>query len=77
MLSSGMTWNYRIVRYKNEDAYGLHEVFYNRAGGVFHPVTELASFIAVHEARRSIGEGDDESPFRFFFGAHIGLVSVV
>jgi hypothetical protein len=23
-----MSWNYRIVKYWNEDAYGLHEVYY-------------------------------------------------
>ena len=27
-----MTWNYRIVRYKNGSGFGLHEVFYNKSG---------------------------------------------
>lgn len=27
-----MSWNYRIVRYKGGDGYGLHEVFYDADG---------------------------------------------
>ena len=31
-----MTWNYRIVRYKDPDfGYGLHEVYYNEDGSVW------------------------------------------
>lgn len=27
-----MSWNYRIVRYRDSGAFGLHEVYYNKAG---------------------------------------------
>jgi YD repeat-containing protein len=28
-----MSWNYRIVKYKNKD-YGLHEVYYDKQGRI-------------------------------------------
>lgn len=36
-----MTWNYRIVKYANHDALGLHEVYYNE-NGVAEGMTEKA-----------------------------------
>ena len=27
-----MTWNYRLVQYADNAGYGLHEVYYNKAG---------------------------------------------
>lgn len=27
-----MTWNYRIIKYKDGSGYGLHEVFYDKSG---------------------------------------------
>lgn len=27
-----MTWNYRVVKYKDGSGIGLHEVYYNKAG---------------------------------------------
>ena len=27
-----MTWNYRIIKYPDENGYGLHEVYYNEDG---------------------------------------------
>ena len=29
-----MSWNYRIVRYRNNEGFGLHEVYYDKDG---HP----------------------------------------
>lgn len=29
-----MTWNYRLVRYKDGAGFGLHEVYYDKAGKV-------------------------------------------
>lgn len=38
-----MSWNYRIVRYKNGGGYGLHEVYYDyEYGGKIFGVTEAA-----------------------------------
>ncbi len=45
-----MTWNYRIVKYKDGSGYGLHEVYYNKDGEVHSMTTEPASFAC----------GDDE-----------------
>jgi hypothetical protein len=40
-----MSWNYRIVKYKNEDAYGLHEVFYNEAGDAWGMTDKPVGFV--------------------------------
>lgn len=39
-----MTWNYRIVRYKSGDAYGLHEVYYNKSGEACGMTENCATF---------------------------------
>lgn len=40
-----MSWNYRIVKYKDEDAYGLHEVFYNEAGEAWSMTERPVGFV--------------------------------
>ena len=39
-----MSWNYRIVRYRSSGAFGLHEVYYNRAGEPVGMTQNPASF---------------------------------
>ena len=58
-----MTWNYRIVRYRSGEGYGLHEVFCNEVGEPYamgeHPAGFVAHFDegpgAVQEALRMAG----------------------
>lgn len=39
-----MTWNYRIVKYKDGSGYGLHEVFYNSKGEAYSMTEDPISF---------------------------------
>ena len=42
-----MTWNYRIVRYRNpEHGYGLHEVYYDQFSTIVNIGAAPASFVA-------------------------------
>jgi hypothetical protein len=47
-----MSWNYRIVKYKDGTGYGLHEVFYDKGG---QPT-------GMGERPASFGCGEDEDP---------------
>jgi len=38
-----MSWNYRVVKYKDGSGFGLHEVFYDKAG---EPLTMTAKPIS-------------------------------
>lgn len=40
-----MSWNYRIVRYRNNDGFGLHEVFYDKNNLPWTMTEEPASFV--------------------------------
>lgn len=40
-----MSWNYRIVRYPNNEGYGLHEVLYDKDGLPWSMTEEPASFV--------------------------------
>jgi hypothetical protein len=40
-----MTWNYRIVRYKNDGGFGLHEVYYDDEGQPWGMTKNPASFV--------------------------------
>lgn len=47
-----MSWNYRIVRYKDGSGYGLHEVFYDSEGMATNMTAEPITFFAdVEEGR--------------------------
>jgi len=39
-----MSWNYRIVRYRNNEGYGLHEVLYDKGGLPWTMTQEPATF---------------------------------
>lgn len=41
-----MTWNYRIVKYRDGKGYGLHEVYYNEVGRAENMTAEPTSFCA-------------------------------
>lgn len=41
-----MTWNYRIVRYREAKGFGLHEVYYNDVGEAVTMGAAPASFCA-------------------------------
>lgn len=41
-----MTWNYRIVRYRDGQGYGLHEVHYDKDGNAWSMTTDPAGFVA-------------------------------
>lgn len=41
-----MTWNYRVVRYRNGEGYGLHEVYYDAAGQPWAMTEKPATFCA-------------------------------
>lgn len=45
-----MSWNYRIVRYRNGTGFGLHEVYYNEEGKAWGMTKRPISF--------SIGKGE-------------------
>lgn len=40
-----MTWNYRIVEYKNGTGFGLHEVHYNKDGEPISMTDNPAAFV--------------------------------
>ena len=46
-----MTWNYRIIHYK-DGGYGLHEVFYNEEGSIDGWTEQPIDFVC----------GEDEGP---------------
>jgi hypothetical protein len=53
-----MVWNYRIVKYKDGKAYGLHEVYYNEAGEACGMTAEPTGFCCdIEEGPESIIEG--------------------
>lgn len=58
-----MTWNYRIVRYADGKGYGLHEVYYNRAG---EPVS-------MTESCATFGCDADDGPHEIIKGLQIAL----
>lgn len=37
-------WNYRIVKYKSGDGYGLHEVYYDDSGAAWSMTSNPVSF---------------------------------
>lgn len=39
-----MSWNYRIVRYRNNEGFGLHEVYYDKEGLPWSMTEEPAAF---------------------------------
>lgn len=39
-----MTWNYRIVRYRDNKGFGLHEVYYDSEGRPWSMTVEPATF---------------------------------
>lgn len=39
-------WNYRVVRYRNQGGYGLHEVYYDDDGLPWSMTREPASFVS-------------------------------
>lgn len=43
---SGGTWNYRIVKYHGEEAYGLHEVHYSKDGTERAMSSEPCGFVS-------------------------------
>lgn len=40
-----MTWNYRIVRYPNNEGFGLHEVYYDKDGQSWGMTESPTSFV--------------------------------
>ena len=40
-----MSWNYRIVRYKDGSGFGLHEVYYDAEGEPWGMTKEPCSFV--------------------------------
>lgn len=44
-----MTWNYRIVKYKDGSGFGLHEVFYDKSGRPSAMTKESISFVVDNE----------------------------
>lgn len=44
-----MSWNYRIVKYRDGNGFGLHEVQYDKEGLPFSMTEEPASFVAALE----------------------------
>ena len=49
------TWNYRVVRYKDESGFGLHEVFYDDAGLPWAMTKNPISFVCdLHEGPAGI-----------------------
>lgn len=49
-----MTWNYRIVRYRDEGGYGLHEVYYDDDGQPW-AMTEKPCGFACHVEEGPVG----------------------
>lgn len=43
------TWNYRIVKYRDENGYGLHEVHYDDNGRPRSRTTDAAGFVGENE----------------------------
>ena len=39
------TWNYRVVRYRDNSGYGLHEVFYDNDGLPWSMTKRAVSFV--------------------------------
>ena len=39
-----MTWNYRIVRYKDGSGFGLHEIYYDKDGKAYGMTEGAARF---------------------------------
>lgn len=40
-----MSWNYRVVRYPNNEGFGLHEVYYDKEGQPWGMTEEPARFV--------------------------------
>ena len=40
-----MSWNYRIVRYRDNKGFGLHEVYYDKDGEPWGMTEDAARFI--------------------------------
>lgn len=47
-----MSWNYRIVRYKDASGFGLHEVYYDKGGFPYSMTADAVRFTC----------GPDEGP---------------
>ena len=45
---STSTWNYRIIKYKDDDGFGLHEVYYTN--GTPHSRTKRPTSIGISRA---------------------------
>lgn len=48
-----MSWNYRIVRYRDNSGFGLHEVYYDKDGEPWGMTEEPATFVCDLEEGRS------------------------
>lgn len=44
-----MTWNYRIVRYPNNEGFGLHEVYYDSDGQPWGMTEDAVRFVCSAE----------------------------
>jgi hypothetical protein len=52
-----VSWNYRIVRYKNGSGFGLHEVYYDANGDAWGMTSDPAGFTCdLDEGPKSIVE---------------------
>lgn len=44
-----MSWHYRIVKYRDDKGYGLHEVYFNKSGEAWAMTSDPCSFGADFE----------------------------
>ena len=53
-----MSWNYRIVKYKDGGGYGLHEVYYDKDGLAWAMTEKPVGFVCDvdEDPKESIGE---------------------
>ena len=40
-----MSWNYRIIKYKDGSGFGLHEVYYDKSGHPYAMTNSPTSFV--------------------------------